>query len=103
MGQRHGICPRRRSVCAHLLRLSIGAVVLSALAGVAVAQTAKPATITIYTSLQKELLAGYEAGFRKAYPHIQLAWVREATGILHARLLAERRTREPMSCSACRS
>jgi len=90
VGLRHSIRPVRRLVGTVLPRVAAGAVVASALIGVSVAQTAKPATITIYTSLQKELLAAYEAGFRKAYPHIQLAWVREATGILHARLLAEK-------------
>jgi iron(III) transport system substrate-binding protein len=56
----------------------------------ALAQTPKPATITVYTALQKELLAGYEAGFNKAHPEIKLAWIREATGVLHARLVAEK-------------
>jgi iron(III) transport system substrate-binding protein len=48
------------------------------------------ATITAYTSLQKEVLAPYEAAFRKAHPEIQIAWVRDAGGVIHSRLLAER-------------
>jgi iron(III) transport system substrate-binding protein len=80
----------RRFVMALLPGTAVAIFATSVTSGAATAQTAKPATITIYTSLQKELLAGYEAGFRKAHPQIQLAWVREATGILHARLLAEK-------------
>jgi iron(III) transport system substrate-binding protein len=90
MGLQACIRPVRRFVSALLPATAAAILATSAMSGAATAQTAKPATITIYTSLQKELLAGYEAGFRKAYPHIQLAWVREATGILHARLLAEK-------------
>lgn len=90
MGSHHSNRPVRGFLDAFLSGIGMSFVVIPMLTGAALAQTAKPATITIYTSLQKELLAGYEAGFRKARPHIQLAWVREATGILHARLLAEK-------------
>ncbi|HZP88082.1 MAG TPA: extracellular solute-binding protein [Burkholderiales bacterium] len=46
--------------------------------------------LTVYTSLQKEVLAAYEDAFRKQYPDIQIGWVRDAGGVIHARLLAER-------------
>jgi len=46
--------------------------------------------LTVYTSLQKEVLAAYEEAFRKAHPDIQIGWVRDAGGVIHARLLAER-------------
>src|ERR1043165_6734534 len=90
MGPQACICRVRRFVCTLLPGMAAAILVSSVVVGAADAQTAKLATITIYTSLQKELLAGYEAGFRKAHPNIQLAWVREATGILHARLVAEK-------------
>ena len=51
---------------------------------------AQTTTLTVYTSLQKELLGPYEAAFKKAYPQIQIAWLREATCTLQARLLAEK-------------
>src|ERR1700710_787222 len=54
------------------------------------AQSAQPTTLTAYTSLQKELLAPYEAAFKKDHPEIQIAWLREATGTLQARLVAEK-------------
>jgi len=46
--------------------------------------------LTVYTSLQKEVLAAYEEAFRKVHPEIQIGWVRDAGGVIHARLLAER-------------
>lgn len=73
------------------LRLLIGAIAL-ALASLADAQSAAPGKVqlTVYTSLQKEVLAAYEEAFRKAHPDIQIGWVRDAGGVIHARLLAER-------------
>ena len=46
--------------------------------------------LTVYTALQNELLKPYEAAFKKAYPEVQIDWLREPTGILQARLLAEK-------------
>lgn len=68
---------------------SIFASTLFLLAAPAAAQS-PPVTIVAYTSLQKEVLAPYEAAFRKAHPEIQIAWVRDAGGVIHSRLLAER-------------
>jgi iron(III) transport system substrate-binding protein len=70
-------------------RIALLGVALACLAWPALAQTPK-VTITAYTSLQKEVLAPYEAAFRKAHPEIGIAWVRDAGGVIHARLLAER-------------
>jgi iron(III) transport system substrate-binding protein len=71
-----------RGMAAGILLLGIG--------HAALAQAPAKTTLTVYTSLQKEVLATYEAAFRKKYPDIQLAWVRDAGGVIHARLLAER-------------
>jgi len=57
---------------------------------VAPVQAQQKTTLTVYTSLQKELLGPYEAAFAKAHPEIQISWLREATGTLQARLLAEK-------------
>ena len=65
------------------------ALALVLLAGPAMAQS-PPVTLVAYTSLQKEVLAPYEAAFRKVHPEIQITWVRDAGGVIHARLLAER-------------
>jgi iron(III) transport system substrate-binding protein len=47
-------------------------------------------TLTVYTTLQKEVLTPYETAFEAAHPEIDIAWVRDAGGVIHARLLAER-------------
>ena len=72
-----------------LVALSLVAIGLVVLIEAAAAQTT-PVTLIAYTSLQKEVLAPYEAAFRKAHPEIQIAWVRDAGGVIHSRLLAER-------------
>ncbi|HZP88079.1 MAG TPA: putative 2-aminoethylphosphonate ABC transporter substrate-binding protein [Burkholderiales bacterium] len=69
--------------------LGAAAVIAGMVAGIVPAQAQK-GTLTVYTSLQKELLGPYEAAFKKAYPDIQINWLREATGTLQARLLAEK-------------
>ena len=70
--------------------LAVAAVAAIAALGMTAPALAQKTTLTVYTSLQKELLASYEAAFAKAYPDIQIAWLREATGTLQARLLAEK-------------
>jgi len=46
--------------------------------------------LTVYSTLQKEVLTPYAAAFSKAHPEIEIAWVRDAGGVIHARLLAEK-------------
>jgi iron(III) transport system substrate-binding protein len=83
-----GASPRRPRWASLLAALLLAVLVDCAAVRPAGAQAS--GTVTVYTSLQKELLGPYEAAFRKEHPEIQLAWIREATGVLHARLLAER-------------
>lgn len=46
--------------------------------------------LTVYTTLQKEVLTPYETAFEAAHPEIDVTWIRDAGGVIHARLLAER-------------
>ena len=46
--------------------------------------------ITVYTALESELVDKYLESFRKLHPDINVRIVRESTGIITARLLAER-------------
>jgi iron(III) transport system substrate-binding protein len=73
------------------LRIGLAAVAM-AVGADGYAQTAAPGktALTVYTSLQKEVLSAYEDAFRKVHPEIQIGWVRDAGGVIHARLLAER-------------
>jgi iron(III) transport system substrate-binding protein len=58
---------------------------LAALAGQAVADT----TLTVYTALEAEELEPLRQGFRAEHPDIDINWVRDSTGIITARILAE--------------
>jgi iron(III) transport system substrate-binding protein len=55
-------------------------------------EAAKPATggITIYTALEDDQLAEYLPLFQKAYPDIKVNKVRDSTGVVTAKLLAEK-------------
>lgn len=49
-----------------------------------------PSPITVYTALEDELVTEYLAGFSKEHPDVKVNIVRESTGIITARLLAEK-------------
>jgi iron(III) transport system substrate-binding protein len=44
----------------------------------------------VYTALETDQLKAYKEGFEKANPSIEIVWVRDSTGIITAKLLAER-------------
>ncbi|MDR2732729.1 MAG: putative 2-aminoethylphosphonate ABC transporter substrate-binding protein [Fibromonadaceae bacterium] len=54
------------------------------------AQDPNSGTISVYTALEDELVTEYLAAFNKSYPNIKVNVVRESTGIITARLLAEK-------------
>lgn len=58
-----------------------------ALAGTAAAQKTQ---LTVYTALETDQLKAYQEGFQKANPEIEITWVRDSTGVITAKLLAEK-------------
>jgi len=62
--------------------------VLTVCAGMAA--HAEKTQLTVYTALETDQLKAYEAGFNKSYPDIELKWVRDSTGVITAKLLAEK-------------
>jgi iron(III) transport system substrate-binding protein len=58
-----------------------------AVAGVAAAQKTQ---LTVYTALETDQLKAYTEGFNKVHPDIELTWVRDSTGIITAKILAEK-------------
>jgi iron(III) transport system substrate-binding protein len=58
-----------------------------ALAGPALAQKT---TLLVYTALETDQLKAYQEGFNKVEPNIELKWVRDSTGVITAKLLAEK-------------
>jgi len=57
-----------------------------AVAGTALAQT----ELTVYTAIEADDLKRYAAEFNKTNPDIIIKWVRDSTGIVTAKLLAEK-------------
>ncbi len=47
-------------------------------------------TLTVYTALEADQIKAYQAAFEKQHPDIRIQWVRDSTGIITARLLAEK-------------
>ena len=64
----------------------LGAVLLAASFGALAQKT----TLTVYTALETDQLKAYEAGFTKVNPNIEIKWVRDSTGVITAKLLAEK-------------
>ncbi|UVE18039.1 putative 2-aminoethylphosphonate ABC transporter substrate-binding protein [Pseudomonas sp. LS44] len=46
--------------------------------------------LTVYTALEVEQLKAYKEAFEKKHPDIEIKWVRDSTGIVTAKLLAEK-------------
>ena len=48
------------------------------------------AELTVYTALEADILKTYADAFNKDYPDIKINWVRDSTGVITAKLLAEK-------------
>ena len=66
----------------------LGSVGLAAIPGVALAQ--QKTKVTVYTALENDLLGPFKASIEKAVPEADIAWVRDSTGVITARFLAEK-------------
>ena len=64
----------------------VAAAGLALLAGPALAKT----ELTVYTAVEAEDLKRYAEAFNEDYPDIEIKWVRDSTGIVTAKLLAEK-------------
>lgn len=62
----------------------------AALAGLATAAFAQKTTLLVYTALETDQLKAYQEGFNKVEPEIEIKWVRDSTGVITAKLLAEK-------------
>ena len=69
---------------------------LSGVMGAASAET----TLTVYTALEADQIKAYQAAFEKANPDIKIQWVRDSTGIITAKLLAEKNNPRPTPSGA---
>ena len=65
----------------------------SALAGLTLVATlafAQKTQLLVYTALETDQLKAYQEGFNKTNPDIEIKWVRDSTGVITAKLLAEK-------------
>ena len=66
---------------------TIAACGLLAVAGAASAQKTQ---LLVYTALETDQIKAYQEGFNRAHPDIEIKWVRDSTGVITAKLLAEK-------------
>ncbi|MGF1686482.1 putative 2-aminoethylphosphonate ABC transporter substrate-binding protein [Photobacterium japonica] len=63
---------------------------LAALVSLMATQAFAAQEVTVYTAFETDILAKYKTAFERANPDITIKWVRDSTGIMTARLLAEK-------------
>jgi iron(III) transport system substrate-binding protein len=68
----------------------IAAALAAATLAVSGAALAQKTPLTVYTALETDQLKAYQEGFNKAHPDIEITWVRDSTGVITAKLLAEK-------------
>jgi len=65
-------------------------VIIGLIAGLTIAVTSSAETLMVYTAVEAEDLKRYAAAFNEDHPDIKIRWVRDSTGIVTAKLLAEK-------------
>ncbi len=68
----------------------LAALAMFATLTVPAAALAQKTQLTVYTALETDQLKAYENGFTKVNPDIEIKWVRDSTGVITAKLLAEK-------------
>ncbi len=72
-------------------KLAIGAVLGLAMAfATALPAAAQKTELTIYTALENDQLAPFKQSIEAAVPDVSVVWVRDSTGVITARFLAEK-------------
>ena len=51
---------------------------------------AEKTVLNVYTALETDQLKAYQEAFNKSYPDVEIKWTRDSTGIVTAKLLAEK-------------
>jgi iron(III) transport system substrate-binding protein len=73
-----------------MIPASLKALFGAALVALAASASAQKTELTVYTALEVDQIKAYEAGFTKHNPNITLKWVQDSTGVITAKLLAEK-------------
>ncbi len=69
---------------------ALGVTLAATLGTTAFTAAASAETLIVYTAVEAEDLKKYAATFNKDHPNIKIKWVRDSTGIVTAKLLAEK-------------
>lgn len=69
------------------LKLGVAAAALALAMGAAGAQSRTP--LTVYTALENDQLGPFKEAIEAAVPEVEVVWVRDSTGVITARFLAE--------------
>ena len=70
--------------------LIIRSLLLAGLAAFSVTAMAQKTQLLVYTALETDQLKAYQEGFNRVHPDIEIKWVRDSTGVITAKLLAEK-------------
>jgi iron(III) transport system substrate-binding protein len=68
---------------------SVQMIAASAMLALSMSAAAQKTTLLVYTALETDQLKAYQEGFNKVEPNVELKWVRDSTGVITAKLLAE--------------
>jgi iron(III) transport system substrate-binding protein len=74
----------------HLGEILVLAIVATTLLALAPTPLLAKDALTVYTTTASEDLKKYRDRFNKSYPNIDIRWVRDSTGIITSKLLAEK-------------
>jgi len=77
----------RQGLFSHVFK---GAVLAAAGLALAAGNALAATELTVYTAVEAEDLKRYAAAFNEDHPDIEIKWVRDSTGIVTAKLLAEK-------------
>jgi iron(III) transport system substrate-binding protein len=69
---------------------ALGSLLAATLMCAAFGAAAQKTQLTVYTALETDQIKAYQTAFEKANPNIEIVWVRDSTGIVTAKLLAEK-------------
>jgi iron(III) transport system substrate-binding protein len=70
--------------------IAIQSLVLAGLAAFGAGAFAQKTQLLVYTALETDQIKAYADGFNKVHPDIEIKWVRDSTGVITAKLLAEK-------------
>ncbi len=58
--------------------------------------------VTVYTALENDQLQPFKQAIEADVPDVEISWVRDSTGVITSRFLAEKENPRAISCSVSR-